>query len=163
VSKVAARLVHKDMAIIAIAAGVLAVCMVLASNILSSHFSSATGASATKAFYSDDDGATTFVDDAAKRPPFQHNGKEAVGVQMFKCGRTKFIGYLERYSEQSLAAIEAARRDRNFDPRALSAIRPDVKKPGQKLWVSPGSPEGQKILNVKCPDGRNDKIEIVSP
>jgi hypothetical protein len=160
---ISARPAKKNTAMIAVAAGVLAVCMVLAWEILSDRIASAPSTSATQAFYTDDDGATTFVDDGQKTPPFQHKGKEAVRVQMFKCGSTKFIGYLERFSESSLAALEAARHDRNLDPRALNAIRPEVKKPGQKQWVSPGSPDGQKIFDVKCPNGRNDNIEIVVP
>jgi hypothetical protein len=120
------------------------------------------GSSVGKAFFTDDDGKTTFVDEATKTPPFEHNGKEAVRVQMFRCGSTKFIGYLGRYSRESLAALEKARHDPHFEPRAFASIRPDVKRAMKGTWVSQGSAEGQKIRDVKCPDGKGE-VEPVIP
>ncbi len=102
---IAAQKAKKNVTLIAVAAGVLVVCMVLAWEILSDHVTLAPFTPAAQAFYTDDDGATTFVDDGQKTPPFQHKGKEAVRVQMFKCGSTKFIGYLERYSAESSRCV----------------------------------------------------------
>jgi hypothetical protein len=116
-----------------------------------------------RAYYSDDDGETTFVDDAMKQSPFNHNGKEAVRVLMFRCGGTTFIGYMERYSKESLAAIEKAKHDPNFELTMLKGIQPDVKKPKQGTWVGENSPEGQSIVDVKCPDGKDGPVERVVP
>ncbi|HZZ43950.1 MAG TPA: hypothetical protein VFE58_13520 [Tepidisphaeraceae bacterium] len=114
-------------------------------------------------FFTDDDGQTTFPDCAAKPSPFNHNGKEAVRAHMFRCGRVKFIGYLERYSKKSLASIEKTKHNPNFELPMLASIRQDVKKPKQGSWVSPNSTQGQKILDVKCPDGRSDQLDEVEP
>ena len=63
-------------------------------------------AAMTKAFYSDDDGKTWFVDKAQKIVPFDHNGKEALRVRVFRCkGGDPFVGYLERYSDNIKARI----------------------------------------------------------
>src|SRR5277367_3869586 len=56
--------------------------------------------STERAFYSDDEGASWFVDDAVKPVPFDHNGKEAFRAEIFRCKNGKpFVAYLTRYSD----------------------------------------------------------------
>lgn len=135
------------------------------------------------AYYTVDDGKTLFADLEELLPPFQHEGKEAVRARVMSCdaGSTKFVAYLEKYTD----AYKAARTDYNDKMKAIAAkavpqanekpptaaelgaaraaapqapdrMRPDntfVKKPGDTEWVLETSPKGQKVVNQKCPNG----------
>src|ERR1035437_8173586 len=60
-----------------------------------------------KAFYTDDDGVTFFVDSADKIMPFDHNGKPAVGAAVYAAADGKpFSAYLMRHSAVALRAFE---------------------------------------------------------
>ena len=64
-----------------------------------------------KAFFTIDDGATLFQDDAGKVPPFQHDGHEAVRAMVFTCdgGQHHWVQYLEKYSgEAKPVGVEGA-------------------------------------------------------
>ncbi|MDB5324817.1 MAG: hypothetical protein JWM57_386, partial [Phycisphaerales bacterium] len=76
----------------------------------------------TKAYYSDDDGKTTFVDGIDRVPPFDHNGKTAVRAVLFTADDhgTSFVGYLERYTPQ------AARKLRESQEAAAAGRAPMV-------------------------------------
>ena len=53
------------------------------------------------AFFSDDDGQTYFVDDGAKIPPFDHNGKQAFKAMVYRCeGGKPFVAYLQRCNDE---------------------------------------------------------------
>src|SRR2546429_9827812 len=59
--------------------------------------SSGIPASIKTAYYSDDDGRSTFVDEVDKLVPFDHGGKQAVRAFVYRCGSGKpFVGYLTR-------------------------------------------------------------------
>ena len=120
------------------------------------------GAPASKAFYSDDDGKTWFVDDRAKLPPFDHNGKVAVRAEIFRCkGGPPFVGYLERYSD----AVKARRRSadaahaNSFTAQMMDEPM-EVRKPGQTKWVTGNA---ARSVTPTCPDGSTDGLMPVFP
>lgn len=122
--------------------------------------------SALQAFFTDDDGATTFQDDATKIPPFDHHGKEAVRAYLFSSKGKQFVGYLERYSKDAQMKLAGMKSDINHAlemQRARNSIVPDVKKPGDTVWVLRNSPMGQKIIDVSAPDGTKSDVEPVLP
>lgn len=122
--------------------------------------------SVVMAFFTDDDGATTFQDDVTKIPPFDHHGKEAVRAYLFSSKGKQFVGYLEKYSNAAQAKLAGLKMDVKHAmeiERARSAVVPDVKRPGEKKWVPRTSPAGQKIIDVSAPDGSKSDIEPVLP
>ena len=71
-----------------LAAIVMAVLLLVAGVAVALQFSDgahAAGTASDKAFFTIDDGATWFADDAARIAPFQHDGKEAVRAYVFEC------------------------------------------------------------------------------
>jgi hypothetical protein len=130
-----------------------------------------------QAFFTVDDGQTWFADDINRVPPFQHNGQEAVRAHVFTCdgGRTKFVAYLEKYSDQAKARLERMRtqaqqqQDGMMDP----AMYEDVMMTGTMVR-KPGDPAGRwvpqmnwdlagRITEIRCPDGTTQNIQPVMP
>jgi hypothetical protein len=162
-----------------IATGVtLAVVVIAVAFIVYSQVGLSTPKPPSKAYFTIDDGATTFVDDIRKLPPFDYNGKQAVRVRMFKCGGEPFVGYLERYTADAKKQLE---RIRNDPPAAggASGGRPasemadlaktarmgmEVKKRGDAQWILMGDIQNSaKIMQVKCPDNATGTPEVVTP
>jgi hypothetical protein len=119
------------------------------------------------AFFSADDGKTWFTADATNQPPFPHEGGQAVRAHVYACGGREFVAYLERYTPQARAAMEAARRvsaegkmpDIGSIQRASTSGR-EVKKPGSGEWV-PATGDFSRygpIVTPKCPDGSEPTI-----
>jgi hypothetical protein len=113
-----------------------------------------------KAFFSIDDGASWFEEDAEKVPPFSHNGKEAVRAHVYACNDgTKFVGYLERYNAEGKAKLEkilASVKDGKYPPERfeIDETHKEYKKPGPRYkWVTARSPDLPNTLTVKCKDG----------
>jgi len=120
-----------------------------------------------RAYFSDDDGQTYFVDDAKKVAPFDHNGHAAVAVHVFDCGNGKqFVGYVERaINDSAKAAVEKDRAEIAAATLARPTAGPDadlviqmqknleVKRPGEAKWVGRDSDQAAAILRVVCPDG----------
>jgi len=124
----------------------------------------------TKAFYSDDDGVTWFVDETTRLAPFDHNGKQAVRAEVFRCKAGKaFVGYLERYSDAAKARIIAAGAPQPGSAAGGMSREPmEVKKPGQTKWVALGgsassSKEYIAVTTQSCPEGDNTYLRGVSP
>lgn len=122
-----------------------------------------------RAFFSDDDGKTFFADSTDNIPPFDHNGKQAVKAVVFTCdnGKTKFVGYLERFSPAAKAKLQAA-MDANRPDLGLmeSTTEHDVqvKQVNGGQWYDQNSPQGQQIMNdVKCKNGSKDGLSIAVP
>ena len=61
-----------------------------------------------RVFYTDDDGATWFADDATKIPPFDHNGKQAVRARVYRCGGKTFVNHMERYTPEVQKRLQQA-------------------------------------------------------
>lgn len=101
-----------------------------------------------RAFYSDDDGVTWFVDSADKIMPFDHNGKPAVGAAVCAGPDGKqSVAYLMRYTPAALREFEAARA--KGQSRSSVSVSPmmEAKKPGapSTAWVGDTNPSFQAI------------------
>ena len=130
------------------------------------------GGAYTKAFFStNEDGSDWFVDDITKDPPFDHNGKPAYRVYVFTCdgGKTKFVGYLERFTKAGMEKINKAKADMaagkqpdfgEFDMLRETEI--EVKSP-KSGWMRRVDPRAGEILNIRCPDGTQNNLEVVLP
>ena len=100
---------------------------------------------ATRLFYTSDEGMTWFVLEAAGKPPFVHNGKPTVRAHVFATpGGKQFVGYLSKFSP--------------------IAPEPLVKRPGEDRWLPVGAPGSDAILDVKPPkDGPAGKVVEIYP
>ena len=115
------------------------------------------------AYFTIDDGQTFFVDTGAKLPPFDKDGKKAVRAHVFMCGGTRVVGYLSRYTEETLKAIEEAKEARKQGkPPAnvhllagMGTTGLEVKKPGaNNPWVKQADVKAAtKIRVFRCTDG----------
>lgn len=124
----------------------------------------------TEAYYTIDDGTTYFADDVNKIPPFEKDGKQAVRAYVYECpGSDPFVAYLERYTPQAKKAMEAAasQTDPNSNPMLMEDVQMtglEVKKPGDKAWVrQANAPAAAKVMELKCPDGTTEGLELVMP
>lgn len=123
----------------------------------------------TKEFFSVDDGRTWFPDDAGKLPPFDHQGKPAYRVRVFRCSHGKeFVSHLERYADADLKRMKALIDDEKT--RSMEFIQLEsgfeAKKPGAKGWVKVGqqvSARTDAIRAPKCPEGSTAGLTRVSP
>ncbi len=114
-------------------------------------------------FFSDDDGATWFADSSARLAPFDHDGKEAVLAKVFRCHNgTRFVGYLEKFSEEAKKRIVEARSTGHMKA-GVGAIEQGVpnadilvKPPHGGKWVPTQTPEAIKVQSFTCPDGSTD-------
>jgi len=120
-----------------------------------------------QAYFTVDDGATFFIDSADLIPPFDHQGKPAYRARVFSNDggtKTKWVGYLERYTPTAKAQIERARRGEG-DPEGvvmrLLANTVEVKKPGQDHWVVVSDPAAKTIIEPKAPGGGADGIQVL--
>ena len=123
----------------------------------------------SKLYFTVDDGATYFPEDAAKIPPFTHQGKTAYRVRVYKCpDGTTFVSHLERFSEADKKRIEAAAAK----PDAKGPLPPDglmllgnieVKKPGDKEWLkmTDGIEKYTAVIRPKCPDGSTNAEPVL--
>jgi hypothetical protein len=111
-----------------------------------------------KAFFTDDEGKTHFVDDLTKIPPFQHNGRNAYRAQVFiDSNERKFVGFMESYDPATKAKIESDLKSGKPIAEVLSDNPPEVKKPGGGGWVKPNkngkfSYEYLQVMKVPSPD-----------
>ena len=141
--------------------------------IIWSNFSDSEGGSApSKLYYTDDDGATFFPDDIRKFPPFDHGGKPAVRARVFSCdgGKTKFVGYLERYTPDAKARLEKAGAGKPGSAADVGIMEDvsmngvEYKKPKDTgAWLKQSDPKISKVMEVKCPDGTREKLEVMMP
>jgi hypothetical protein len=120
-----------------------------------------------KAFYTTDEGQTIFIADMNQAiPPFEHNGKPACRVWMYTCdgGKTRFPGYLERFTPEAKKRMEAARQGKATGASPMPGDV-EVKKPGAgHAWVSrANTAEAAKVTAVTDPRGGNEEPEIVMP
>jgi hypothetical protein len=129
---------------------------------------SATSGGPARAYFTIDDGKTWFEDSLAKLPPFQHDGKTAYRARLFTCdgGKTKFVGYLERFTPEMRAHIESLQKGGpgTIPMESQESGGIEVKKPGtgDKGWVKRSDPTAQKLIEaVTCPDGSTNNLEMV--
>lgn len=116
----------------------------------------------TRGFYSTDDGSTWFVADLSRGSSFEHEGKLAVLVRVFRCGNDKpFAGYLERYTEMG-KKLQAEGKPA-LDILTTMGAR-EFKKPGggaDAKWLQPLSSGFAEVTQVTCPGGA--ELESVEP
>ena len=109
-------------------------------------------------YYTTDDGATHFADEANKVAPFDHDGRPAVVARVYQCGGKEFVGRLEKYTPEAQQKLEGVK---GADPRSASVATSAlagggllVKAPGTgDQWVSRDTAEGAALFNPTCPDG----------
>ena len=121
--------------------------------------SSASSAAMSQTFFSDDDGKTFFADDISKLPPFNHNGKMAYKVAVFRCGSNgkPFVTHLERFTDEGKKKMEEmkAKSGRTYTGMGAMTMM-EVKKPGQTQWVrlsNETSKQWSDVMRPTCPDG----------
>lgn len=157
----------------ALAAVIAVVCVVLA---LGVYFLTRPGglggqkpAGMKKDFYSTNDGLSWFVDDAGKLPPFDHEGKPAYRVRVYRCPHGKeFVSHLERYGDAELKRLRKLIDDGKT--RSMEFIQLEsgfeVKKPGSTVWVKPSqqvAARADPIRTPRCPEGQTANVTRVSP
>jgi hypothetical protein len=111
--------------------------------------SSPTTTSDAQAFFTVDDGTTYFTDDAAKRPPFDHDGKPAVRAYVFtdtKAGDRRWVQYLQKFSDEEKKQMEGKAGGSAF-------IFGLVKKPGAKDWIPAASQAASEIMMPRSQNG----------
>jgi hypothetical protein len=147
----------------------LAVCLLAVGYLVMSMFGASLQAEPRKVWFTDDDGKTWFADDAARKPPFDHNGKPAVMCFVYTCdgGKTKWVSHMLRYTASSKKKIqEAAVRlkipEEKIEPGAMAM---EVKEAGtgEGGWVSTQDPRAAQIMELRCPDGSKGDIIEVDP
>lgn len=118
-----------------------------------------------KMYFSDDDGKSFFAAEDANIPPFDRNGKSAVGAQVYQTdgGKTKFVAYLYRYSAEGKKKLEAARNSPAEMFNRMEYL--EVKKPGtgDTAWVKSTSPQAIEIQTVRPPAGTTGEPEPAMP
>jgi len=128
--------------------------------------------SATQAYYTTDDGQTTFVDDFFRPYPFDHDGKPAFRAYMFQTGKGKqYVGYLERYTDEGLKELAPVLVQEATPDQRRDLIQPihgrytEVKKPNDPnaKWYRSGSGQGASIENAPSPDGPTDNYIMIFP
>jgi hypothetical protein len=117
-------------------------------------------------FFTTDDGKTFFTADANRLAPFDHDGKQAVEARVFTTdgGKTRFVGYLLRYTDQGKQMIEAMRGAGGrpmINPALLQNV--EVKRPGEPKWIRQSDPAANAIVIVTRPGDRSQPAEPVEP
>jgi hypothetical protein len=124
-----------------------------------------TGSGKPKLYYTVDDGKTWFEDDATQLPPFQHEGKTAVRVMLYKCGDNgqPFVGYLQRLDDKARKQAEAAQAAGKSAAEVEEGYQSglEVKKPGEARWVPVTNRASEAIMIQKCPDGKTSPTPVV--
>jgi hypothetical protein len=119
------------------------------------------------AYYSDDDGATWFVDSAFRVAPFEHNGKTAVMAEIYTYddGSKRFCAYLAKYNSDTKRTLERAIADAQAQgkgPNSVSLYNDHaflnagtlVKLPGaSNPWIGFNDSRAAPIFSIHSPDG----------
>ena len=112
----------------------------------------------TKAFYTTDEGKTTFAENMYRVTPFTHEGKEAVEAIMYKCENGEpFVLFLERYPDPD------RQRMKDWTPEQVKKEMGDEiikwrKLPGDSGWKLATDTDLRKrideIKKQKCGEGK---------
>lgn len=113
-----------------------------------------------RAYYTVDDGATYFEDEPDKLTPFDYRGKPAVGAVIFQGKDGKpFVGYMTRIDPAKHEAVKRFRGLTNSNtppgPKELREVAGSgqIKRPGDKNWITDNGPGSLEMKAVKLPDG----------
>ena len=126
------------------------------------------------AFYTTDDGKSFFVADSNHIPPFMNQGKEAVQALVYTAdgGKTKFVGYLMRFTPQGAAKLKAMRDASRADSakRSIPSLdaelqnNTEVKKPGASGWVKLSNiAAAAEVMSVRVPGDATRLADPVDP
>ena len=121
----------------------------------------------SQSLYSTDDGQTWFADRSTRVPPFDHEGKLAMGARVYSYagGSKEYCAYLIKYTPEAKAKLDAAVAEAVkagksaesvtlFNSPAFLKTGMLVKQPGSgKEWISYGDPKAITVLSIKSPDG----------
>ncbi|MGD0139460.1 MAG: hypothetical protein ABSD28_11330 [Tepidisphaeraceae bacterium] len=130
-----------------------------------------------KAYFTDDDGQTWFLDSTYLTPPFDHNGKPAVSAALYSYdhGNKKFCPFLMRYTDSAKkrlddAIAEAAKQGKPpssvslFGDLELNKTGVEVKIPGPgHAWVLRDTTEGADTINQGLATHADDTSDLVIP
>jgi hypothetical protein len=117
---------------------------------------------ASKAYYTTDDGQTTFTDDFFKAYPFDHNGKPAYRAYMFQTSAGKqYVAYLERYTPSGINDLQALLAKSGNREQLRDQIQPlrmrdtEVKAPNDPnaKWYHTGSARADHVTAANPPAG----------
>ncbi len=133
----------------------------------------------SRAYFTTDDSspaaakAALFSDSIDKLPPFQKDGKEAYRAHIFSSdgGKTTWVAYLERYTPQGLKQMQVGGAGEKIPAASPSRVMMmnvpgmiQIKKPGGKQWIDISDRKNaNEIMDVRCPDGSVQNLEIVTP
>ena len=116
-----------------------------------------------RAFFTDDDGKTWFVDSATRETPFEQNGKVVVRAYVYKCGKEPFVNHLERSASTEASTKSESKpappRSRPNPPGGVRNV--EVKRPGSDKWVSVGDRAAAAVVKPNCDNLR--LLEVVMP
>jgi hypothetical protein len=102
-------------------------------------------------YYTIDDGQSFFAANSENVAPFDYQGKPAVRAYVFECAGKRFVGYLERYTQEARKSLVEQKKS---TPQ-LQLYGRELKKPGAATWVKSGDFAAvAKVTDVRCPDGR---------
>jgi hypothetical protein len=115
----------------------------------------------SKSYYSEDEGKTWYVDDAKNIPPYEHNGKQAVRVYLYRCNGKVFVGHLEKFEPDAKEMIELKLKAGVPPLEAqIRTIGIDVKRPGEETWFHADTGDMHETMALRdiidiprCPDG----------
>jgi len=131
---------------------------------------SGAGAVATQAFFTDDEGKSFFKDDVSKLPPFSHNGKQALGCDVFEstaAGGKQFVGLVYRFTDSGRREMESYLPNKSKDPdgstrRSIEERGKQVKlvgAAGESAWqVADDVAVARLQAAVKDPAGKPAKL-----
>jgi hypothetical protein len=110
-------------------------------------------------FYTDDDGQTFFKASGDNIAPFDHSGKKAVVAYVFECCEKRYVGFMERYNSDAHKLKSAGKSTRETD-----MFGRELKKPGSPDWIKAHDDlAASKVVDVRCPHGKNASPEPVVP
>lgn len=130
-----------------------------------------------QSFYTTDDSspdgalAQLFIASTELQPPFEYEGKMAYRAHVFSTdgGRTRFVGYLERYTPRGKHLLDRL----NHDPAALlidmqgQGLEPEVeiRRPGDGGWVlRHDEVRSARVLDFhSLADGRLSELKTIFP
>jgi hypothetical protein len=146
--------------------GVALVMVVVAGVLLAVELKPAKQFSQKETYFSDDDGASWYIDDINNIPPYNHNGKEGVRAIIYNYdnGSKEFCGYLMRFGPAVKRRIDAAVANAAVQSPPATAAQiaygidfaqqAEVKSPGSKSdWVPMTDPRAAAVFSIHSPDG----------
>lgn len=143
------------------------VLVLIAAVVLSRTFWPERKADLSRAFYTDDDGQSWFLDSATRITPFDHNGREAVVAHVYSYaeGKKQFCSYLAKFTPEAKAQLSRATEEavRAGKPAESVGLYRDpaftrrgvlVKAAGAAgQWIPYGDPKALPIFSIHAPDG----------